>query len=163
MTDFPGSGRPVAATNDHACFGCGQLNANGLRLVFVEDPAGSGVITEFTPQAHVEGYPGVVHGGIITTVLDEVMAWSLYRHNIWAVTGELTTRYRQPIRIGEPTTALGAIVADRRRALEGRGEIRRAADGVLLADGRATFIRVPEDRAAAFVARYGVTGGEREG
>lgn len=97
----------------------------------------------------------MVHGGIITTVLDEVMAWSLYRHGIWAVTGELTTRYRKPIRVGQPTLATGTIVRDRGRALELRGEIRDRVEGRVLAEATATFIRVPEAQAKAWLERYG--------
>ncbi len=155
------SGRPIVPANAHHCFGCGELNEHGLHLHFTPDPDGNGVSALFCPASRVEGYTGVVHGGIITTVLDEVMAWSLYRHDIWAVTGELTTRYRHPIRIGEETRATGYLVRDRRRALEMRGEIRRMADNTLLADATATFIRVPEEQARAWQEWY--TGGLQPG
>lgn len=151
---------------DHHCFGCGKLNEHGLQLHLVPDPDGDGVCTRFVPQLRSEGYTGMVHGGVITTVLDEVMAWSLYRHGIWAVTGQLTTRYRKPILIGEETVARGAIAKDRGRAIEMRGAIRRATDGILLADATATFIRVPEDQARVWQERYGQTSGgsqDREG
>lgn len=147
--------RPTRPEEDHNCFGCGRLNHHGLQLDLVPDPNGDGVCTAFVPSNRTEGYTGMVHGGIITTVLDEVMAWSLYRHGIWAVTGELTTRYRKAIRLGEATTARGYLVNDRGRALEMRGEIRRDADGVLLADATAKFIRVPREQAQAWQARYG--------
>lgn len=149
--------------NDHNCFGCGRRNAAGLHLEFHDDPNGNGVEALFTPAPRVEGYTGMVHGGIITTVLDEVMAWSLYRHGIWAVTGELTTRYRAPIRIGQPTVAAGMIVRDRGRALELRGEIRDRDDRRLLAEARATFIRVPESQAKAWLEQYGAPGAQEEG
>lgn len=141
--------------NNHHCFGCGRLNHAGLQLRFQDDPAGNGVQAAFTPAPRVEGYTGMVHGGIITTVLDEVMAWSLYRHGIWAVTGELTTRYRQPIRIGQRTFAIGTILRDRGRALELRGEIRDESSRTLLADATARFIRVPEAQARAWLEQYG--------
>ena len=147
---------PEAA--DHHCFGCGQLNEHGLRLHLEPDTEGNGVRTAFVPAPRTEGYTGVVHGGIITTVLDEVMAWSLYRHGIWAVTGQLTTRYRKPIPIGEATTAIGTIVRDRGRGIEMRGELRRDSDGALLADATATFIRVPESQAREWNDRYGTLG-----
>lgn len=140
---------------DHNCFGCGRLNEHGLQLHLVPDHGGDGVVTRFVPVARTEGYTGMVHGGIITTVLDEVMAWSLYRQGIWAVTGQLTTRYRKPIRLGEETTARGFLVRDRGRAIEMKGEIRRDADGLLLADAVATFIRVPESQAMEWQQRYG--------
>jgi acyl-coenzyme A thioesterase PaaI-like protein len=147
--------RPGLEASDHNCFGCGRLNEHGLQLNLTSDPDGNGVRTAFVPASRTEGYTGVVHGGIISTVLDEVMAWSLYRHGIWAVTGQLTTRYRKPIELGESTTAIGSIVRDRGRVLEMRGEIRRDADGVLLADATATFFRVPPSQAENWQERYG--------
>ena len=151
----PETGATSGRSNDHNCFGCGRRNDAGLHLSFTDDPDGNGVRATFIPAAHVEGYTGMVHGGIITTVLDEVMAWSLYRHGIWAVTGSLTTRYRAPIRIGQPTLATGTIVRDRGRAVELRGEIRDQDGGRVLADANATFVRVPEDQARAWLDQYG--------
>jgi acyl-coenzyme A thioesterase PaaI-like protein len=89
----------------------------------------------------------MVHGGIISTLLDEVMSWSLYRHGIWAVTGELTTRYRKPIRIGEPVLARGWLVRDRGRVIDVAGEIRSDPQGDLLAEGTSKFVRVPAAQA----------------
>lgn len=152
--------RPGSELTDHHCFGCGRLNEHGLRLDLRPDPAGEGVCARFVPPPRTEGYTGMVHGGIITTVLDEVMAWSLARREIWAVTGQLTTRYRKPIVLGEATTATGYFVRDRGRAIEMRGEIRRDADGALLADATATFVRVPARQAAEWRARYGSLDGE---
>jgi acyl-coenzyme A thioesterase PaaI-like protein len=157
-TDVPVLNRPERSEEDHNCFGCGRLNEHGLQLDLVPDPDGDGVRAAFVPPVRTEGYTGMVHGGIITTVLDEVMAWSLYRHNIWAVTGSLTTRYRKPIPLGEQTTARGFLVRDRGRAIEVRGEIRRDADGALLADATATFVRVPESQARTWQERYGAIG-----
>jgi len=145
---------PVNMVNDHHCFGCGQLNQHGLRLRFFANPEGNGVWTSFLPTSDFEGYGGIIHGGIVCTILDEVMAWSLYREQTWAVTGQLATRFRQPLVVGEPVRAIGQIVRDRGRVIEMQAEIRREADDVLLADGTATFFRVPESRAAEWNARY---------
>jgi acyl-coenzyme A thioesterase PaaI-like protein len=96
----------------------------------------------------------MVHGGVISTVLDEVMAWSLYRREIWAVTGELTVRYRAPIRVGERTRAIGREVSRRGRRIEMAGEIRRESDGAVLARATAIFVEVPASQAAEWRARY---------
>lgn len=145
---------PVTALNDHNCFGCGRLNIHGLQLSFFANDDGNGVWSPFTPSETFEGYGGVVHGGIISTILDEVMAWSLYKEQTWAVTGQITIRFRRPVVTGEPIRAIGSMVKDRRRAIDMRGEIRREADGLLLADSMATFFRVPESQAAEWSARY---------
>ncbi len=123
-TETPTPDEPVSAmVTDHHCFGCGSLNPHGLHLQLVPDPEGDGVTAAFNPDRYAEGYTGMVHGGIITTVLDEVMAWTLYRQHIWAVTGELTTRYRKPVVLGEATTARGMIVQDRGRVISDAGRI----------------------------------------
>jgi acyl-coenzyme A thioesterase PaaI-like protein len=145
---------PVNDVNDHHCFGCGTLNTCGLRLTMFPNDDGDGVWTAFMPAARFEGYPGMIHGGIVCTVLDEVMAWSLYREEIWAVTGQLNVRYRRPVPVGERLRALGMIARNRGRVIETRGEIRREADGALLAEATATFVRVPADQAEAWRARY---------
>lgn len=140
--------------NDHHCFGCGRLNEHGLRLSFYRNEDGNGVWAPFTPMPAFEGYGGIIHGGIICTVLDEVMAWSLYRQQTWAVTGQLTTRFRKPVEVGVPARAIGKIVKDRGRVIEMKAELRRESDDVVLAEGTATFVRVPDSQAAAWNERY---------
>ena len=70
---------PINLLQEHNCFGCESLNLHGLQLQLHHDAKSNGVWTLFTPDIRFEGYGGMVHGGIIATVLDEVMAWSLYR------------------------------------------------------------------------------------
>lgn len=145
---------PVNDVNDHNCFGCGTLNTGGLHLTMYPNSDGNGVWAPFVPAARFEGYPGMIHGGIVCTVLDEVMAWSLYREQIWAVTGQLQVRYRQPVPVGDRLRAIGTIARNRGRVIETRGEIRREADDALLAEATATFVRVPGDQAATWRERY---------
>lgn len=145
---------PVNVVTDHHCFGCGRLNLHGLQLTFYENPDGNGVWAPFTPTAAFEGYGGIIHGGIVCTILDEVMAWSLYREQTWAVTGQLNTRFRRPVPVGEPVRAIGRIVKDRGRVIDMYAGIRRASDDVLLAEGTATFCRVPKSQAEEWSARY---------
>jgi acyl-coenzyme A thioesterase PaaI-like protein len=147
------AGERINVDMDHNCFGCGRLNAHGLRLAFYEDERG-GVWSPFVPEPRFEGYTGMVHGGVISAVLDEVMAWSLYRHQVWAVTGELTVRYRAPIRVGERTRAVGWHVDRRGRRIEMAGEIRREDDGAVLARASAVFVQVPEAQAQEWRERY---------
>ncbi len=144
----------IGVRADHHCFGCGRLNACGLQLSFYDDPETGGVWAPWTPDRRHEGYDGIAHGGVITAVLDEVMAWTAYRHRIWAVTGKLTVTFRRPVEIGEPVRAAGRVVADRGRVLDLAGTIHRQRDGLLLAEATATFFRVPEDQARAWEARY---------
>ena len=140
--------------DDHHCFGCGRLNPHGLQLDFYPLADGDGLWATFTPTQVHEGFAGVVHGGIVTAVLDEIMGWAVFVRGAWAVTGRLTISFRKPVEVGVPTRAVGRVVADRGRLLDVAAELRRAADDLLLADATATFARVPEEQARAWRERY---------
>jgi acyl-coenzyme A thioesterase PaaI-like protein len=144
----------INIADDHYCFGCGRLNPFGLRLQFYPLPEGNGVWAPFTPAREHEGYMGMTHGGIISTVLDEVMAWSLYNIGAWAVTARMSVAFKHPIEVGVPARAIGRIVADRGRLLDVTGTIERESDGVVLAEATALFARVPKGQADAWAARY---------
>jgi len=146
--------RRINSADDHYCFGCGKNNPYGLHLHFYPLDDESGIWTPFTPQREHEGYVGMVHGGIITTVLDEVMAWSLYRHDAWAVTARMSVTFRRPVEVGVEALAIGRVVSNRGRLIDVAGEVRRVADDVLLAEAVATFARVSDEQAVAWRARY---------
>ncbi len=145
---------PLAGYPDHHCFGCGRQNPIGLKLSFFRNPATGELWAPWTPGKDYEGFTGMAHGGIITTVLDEVMGWVLYAQGIWAVTGKLDVSFRKPVEIGVPTMATARVGRDRGRAVEIAGEIRREHDGLVLASASAVFLRVPEAQARAWQERY---------
>ena len=72
---------------------CGKSNPIGLKLEFAIE--GDEYVTYFTPEKEHQGWVGIVHGGIVSTVLDEVMARSCTSTGINAVTGEMTVRFKQ--------------------------------------------------------------------
>ncbi|MGC4107703.1 MAG: PaaI family thioesterase [Thermomicrobiales bacterium] len=148
------AGEPLRLANDHGCFGCGRLNDFGLQMEFRENPEGDGVWARVIPAPRFEGYMGVIHGGVVTAMLDEVMAWSLYRDDAWGMTAQMSVRFRKPVIVGEPVLAIGHIVTQRGRLYETRGELRRESDNVLLADATATFMRVSAAQADAWNQRY---------
>lgn len=121
------------------CFACGQDNPIGLRIVFsLEQGICQG---EFVPgPAHV-GYENTVHGGIIYSALDDVMANVLYLQNIKAHTARCEIRYRQPLAVGEKILLRGWIDTERRRLVVLKAEARRACDDALVADCEASFMR----------------------
>jgi uncharacterized protein (TIGR00369 family) len=125
------------------CFVCGRDNPIGLHLTFYVD--GEQVKATFTPQAEHQGWPGVLHGGITSAILDETVGRSCFLVDMWAVTGRMEIRYRQPIPIGQQLTAIGEIVRVRSRGLQARGEI-RLADGTVAAEAEATYIRIPGEK-----------------
>lgn len=151
--------------SDHACFGCGDDNPIGLRLRFA--PSGEGVEASFVPSAEHQGFQDVVHGGIISTVLGEAMAWATAYAGVWAVTGKMRVRFRQPLRIGEQTIVTARVVATRGRLVTTAAELVRDRDRSPVATASATFLSVDSTTEAAWRARYlrdseGVTAKLRE-
>jgi acyl-coenzyme A thioesterase PaaI-like protein len=151
-TETESVNRKLAVREDHWCFGCGRRNPIGLKLTFYED--GERVWAPWTPLREHQGYEGIVHGGLITTVLDEVMGWAIYVRRLWAVTGSMTVRFRRPVPIGEPLTARAWVASVSGRKVDVRAELSRDSDGLLLADATALFSRVPEEQASAWQGRY---------
>lgn len=95
--------------NYKGCFVCGEDNKSGLKLNFYFDSASKKAWTEFVPDRHFEGYRDILHGGIISSVLDEVMIKAILYENILAVTSKLTIEFKQPAAIGEKLRAEGWI------------------------------------------------------
>lgn len=146
--------RPITSLKDHNCFGCGALNQSGLHLHFYRLADDSGIWAPFTPTAAFEGYGGIIHGGIVCTLLDEIMAWALYARSAWAVTARMQTSFRQPVRIGEDVILTARIARDRGRVFEVHGQVLRASDQAVLAESDGVFMRVPEAQAAEWNERY---------
>jgi acyl-coenzyme A thioesterase PaaI-like protein len=84
------------------CVVCGDGQAHGLGLTFVPSADGRGVEAVFDCRGRVEGYAGLVHGGVVSMLLDGAMAHCLFHRGIVAHTGELTVRFRHEILIGHP-------------------------------------------------------------
>jgi uncharacterized protein (TIGR00369 family) len=123
------------------CFGCGEGNPQGMHLRFERDDRRQRVVGKFQLGPEYQGAAGFVHGGIIATVLDEVMSKVSRFFDVRAVTAELTVEYLKPVRIGEELTVEGFNARREGRQLYHEGEIRDAA-GTLLARGRGRFVVV---------------------
>lgn len=144
--------RQLAVREDHWCFGCGRQNPIGLKMTFFED--GEQVWAPWTPLREHQGYEGIVHGGLITTVLDEVMGWAIYVRKLWAVTGTINVRFRKPVRVGDDLVARAWVESIAGRKVEVRATLAHAETGEVLSEGSAIFIRVSEDQAAQWQGRY---------
>lgn len=120
------------------CFACGQDNPVGLKIRFAVD--GDMCTADFTPNENHVGFQDTVHGGIIYTALDDVTANILYQQGRKAHTARCEIRYRQPARVGEALKLKGWIESEKRRLIILKGEIRRAADDVVVADCESSFM-----------------------
>ena len=98
----------------------------------------------------------MAHGGIVCTILDEVMAWAVIGRGTWGVTARLNVAFRRPIRTGRQIRAEGWVVQQDRRAMRAAGKVLDPATGEVLATGESTFIAVPPDQLERLKARYGM-------
>ena len=115
------------------CFACGKENPVGLKLKFVKD--GDESRGEFTISELYQGWRGFVHGGIISTILDEAMAYT-YFPQIKGVTAKTEIRIRQPVPIGVPLVATGRLVKKTRKLLTAAATI-TLKDGTVVAESTA--------------------------
>lgn len=138
----------------HSCFVCGESNVVGLNLRFETD--GRIIHARFTPRAEHVGFKQVVHGGIISTLLDEIMVWAcVVQTKRFAYCAELNVRFAKPTRPGEEVTGTAELVENRRNKIfDARSELKNAAGEILAtATGRYLPIKNIEatDMAGDFV------------
>jgi acyl-coenzyme A thioesterase PaaI-like protein len=125
------------------CFVCGESNPAGVRVRFYEQEDGS-LLARFTGADHHQGYPGRMHGGVITAIMDETMGRAIMiarGETIWGVTAELTLRFRKPVPLGVELTASGRIVSEKSRAFEGTGEL-YLPDGTVAVEGSGKYVKL---------------------
>ncbi len=141
------------------CYGCGDLNPEGLRIEFEID--GTRVTGRFHPRDVHQGWPGLAHGGIAAAILDEAMGWAMYAAGAWAMTVRMDVRYRKPLPLGEALNVSAEVTRDRCRRLEAQAAV-RTLSGDVLADATALFLRVSGDRARELDALF-LTGDQQAG
>ena len=136
----------------HRCFACGELNEHGLHLILHTDA--SGCWSELAIDPAFQGWEGVVHGGILSTILDEVMGWAVIGRDTWGVTARLTVDFKRPVNVGQAIRAEGVVTDVSRRLLRTEGRILDAVTGDVLASGTGTYVAAPPERLAELKARY---------
>jgi acyl-coenzyme A thioesterase PaaI-like protein len=136
----------------HHCFACGSLSEHGLHLDLHVD--GERCWTELELADRFQGWDGIAHGGIVCTILDEVMAWSLASTDNWGLTARMTVDFKRPVRLGCPIRAEGWQTRQRRRLVETSARLVDAATGELLATADAVYIAADADRKRELKERY---------
>ncbi len=124
------------------CFVCGRENPVGLHIQFYEDHEKQEVVVPVTLPDTYQGYPGIAHGGILATILDETAGRAIMMTSddtpFW-VTAKLEVRYRQPTPTETPLTVIGRVVKQRCRSAEVAGEI-RLPDGTVTVEATAIVV-----------------------
>ncbi len=136
----------------HACFACGELNEHGLHLVL--HVSGDTCWTELVLLPAFQGWEGIAHGGIVATVLDEVMAWALASADAWGYTARMSIEFRRPVPVGARVRGEGRVIERRRRLLTTRGQLLDPATGDVYATAEGVYVAAPEARREELKARY---------
>ncbi len=110
---------------EQPCFGCSPSNPAGLHLMFARD--GEEVVTSYVPPERLQGPPGILHGGLVMTLADELAAWTIIGlKQRLGFTAAVDARLRAPVRIGVAVDGRGRIVSDAGRVLKVEVVLRQA-------------------------------------
>ena len=133
------------------CLVCGRENPHGLKLSQFVDPQSGIVKVEFVPRAEHIGFEGIVHGGVLATVLDEAMVWAAtWEGKRFCVCGEMSVRFRLGAAVGERLKITARVVSTRKRLIETSGEVSSDAGVVATASGK--YVPVATERNEQFMA-----------
>ncbi len=137
----------------HYCFACGTDNPIGLNLKFYR--LGNAVCSDITLGKYHEGWQDIAHGGIISTLLDEVMSWAImYSKKTFLVTRKMDIKYVKNVSIGTPLTVTGQMVDDSSPPrIRAKAEI-RDDQGRLLVRSTGEFVSLPEDHFSSVPASF---------
>jgi len=130
---------PMHLEDNNMCYACGKENEKGLHLTFSFFEEEKRIETTFLPSDHYQGWKGVVHGGIMATVMDEAMAKLVHRLGYQAVTASLDVRYKDVAKTMEPFTVRAEVTKHTKRLIFTRA-IARREDGRIVAEAHAKLM-----------------------
>jgi len=132
---LPPENEILTFADDGGCFGCARSNRDGLQLQFRR--RGDSIVCEYSIPDRFHGAPGVAHGGIVATILDEVSCCAVYfMHGSYVVTGELSVRYEKPCPVEAEIVATASIVEVRPRYVIVAGLVSRDDEVLARSSGR---------------------------
>jgi len=137
--------------NSKLCFICGLKNSSGLKASFFETE-GNELIATFIPTEEHQSYPGRLHGGIASAILDETIGRAIINGNaeqIWGITVELSVEFKKPIPLNKEVKVIGRITSQNSRFFEGTGEI-ILDTGEIAVTARGRYMKAPLSKIADF-------------
>lgn len=150
VIDVPGV--PKFEVAPHHCFACGTLSEHGMHLEIHVEPGRAWTDVELEPR--FQGWDGIAHGGILCTILDEVMAWSLVGEDNWGVTARMELAFKRPVALGASLLAEGRVTRSRRRLVETSGRIVDRNDGTVYVTATGVYVAADEARKRELRERY---------
>ena len=124
------------------CFVCGDKNPIGLNVTFYSKD--DRVVAEYTAGCHFQGYKDILHGGILSSLLDEVMIRAVLAQGILSVTSEIKIKFKKMVKIGDRLSLEGRVVEDKGRILLAEGKITNQ-ENEEVAKGEGKFFRAQEE------------------
>lgn len=133
---------PMRLRDNQWCFVCGRDNPIGLKLEF-RMPSENEIESEFVSKPQFQGFEGLLHGGIIMLLLDEVMVNLAWKKGLNAVSADLHVRLKKAVRTGEKVVLKGRIVGEDKRIVRTEA-VALSPEGQLLAEARGTCLKIKD-------------------
>jgi acyl-coenzyme A thioesterase PaaI-like protein len=137
--------------NSKMCLVCGLKNPLGLKAHFYE-LENKELIGIFNPIEEHQGYPGRLHGGIISAILDETIGRAIlinYEEDVWFVTVEFNVRFKNPVPLDREVKVRGRLTKETSRIYEGTGEV-LLENGEVAAEGYGKYMKLPIEKISDF-------------
>jgi acyl-coenzyme A thioesterase PaaI-like protein len=125
--------------NNQRCYVCGKENPAGLQVAFEIDKNARTITGCFTPKKEHEGWEGIVHGGVITALLDEAMVKLAAHLGIPAVSAEISVKFKNPAAAADTLTISGRITKEARRLIEGEATVTKGL--VIVAEAKGKLLK----------------------
>ena len=129
--------------DNQRCYVCGRENPAGLAVAFEINAPARSIQARFTPADIHQGYEGIVHGGILSALLDESMAKLAFSLGIPAVTAEMTVKFKSPAAPGEELSVSGRLTHETRRLIEAEAVIKKGL--VVIAEAKGKLLRISSE------------------
>ena len=137
---------PYASMPGYSCYACGPTNPSGLHMEFFQD--GDEVLCTWDPSEYYQGFHDVLHGGIQSTMMDEIASWVVFvKLDTAGMTYQLTTRFRKPVLISKGSITIRATLVHHQKKIAEIEARLYDGEGLLCAESKANYFVMPRDKA----------------
>jgi acyl-coenzyme A thioesterase PaaI-like protein len=138
----------------HGCLVCGRQNPFGLKLSLFVDTDSGIVSVDFSPRAEDIGFDGIVHGGMLATVIDEAMVWAAtWSGRRFCVCGEISVRFKRPARVGEPLRLEARVEFARPKLISTMATV-RSPDRTVVCAGEGKFVPMSREESDKVISTF---------